>query len=283
MEPGERTAEVAPGGNVIGFMSTQPFTGYDNEAVSEGHAIPRPEVFAYDATTAKISCASCNPSGVPPVASTEGWEDERNANVGLSGNPAYPRRWINETNGIQIYFMTDQPLIPQDTNHRQDVYEWESQGSGSCQQSAGCVAPLSSVTAPAPASFIDASANGEDVFFVQRASLVPQAIDEDVKLYDARVNGGFPESSLACTGTGCQGAPPAPPAYATPASETFNGIGNYPPSSPPTTKSKAKPLTRAQKLAKALKTCRQMPKRRRSSCEKQARKLYGPAKKKGKR
>jgi hypothetical protein len=43
-------------------------------------------------------------------------------------------------------------------------------------------------------------------------------------------------------------------------------------------KTKPKALTRAQKLAKALKACKKKPKRERPSCEKQARKLYGRAK-----
>jgi hypothetical protein len=271
MEPGRRTAQVAPAGNALGFMSKEPLTGYDSDGL--------PEVFVYEAADEQLICASCNPSGTPPVPTSEGWEEERNANVGVGGTPMSMERWINETGGIQIYFMTGQPLIPQDTNHRQDVYEWQSDGSGGCRQSGGCVSPISSVTTPGPATFVDASSNGEDVFFTQRASLVPQAIDEDVKLYDARVNGGFPEASQACSGTGCQGVPPAPPAYATPASETFAGIGNYP---PVVQHGKAKPktLTRSQKLAKALKACRKKkPKKKRQACEKQARKQYGPVKK----
>ncbi len=41
----------------------------------------------------------------------------------------------------------------------------------------------------------------------------------------------------------------------------------------------AKPLTRAQNLAKALKACRRKPKKPRVGCEAQARKRYGPSKK----
>ena len=200
----------------------------------------------------------------------------------LSGSPSFMPRWVVESgDGVQVFFMTDQPLVAQDSNRRDDVYEWESRGLGGCAVAGGCVAPLSSVTSPEPATLIDASEFGNDVFFTQRASLVPSAVDEDVKLYDARVDGGFPESSLACSGTGCQGVPPSSPRYATPASATFSGIGNFPPPVP--VKVKVKSVTRTQKLAKALKVCRSKSKRRRGLCEKQARKQYGPAKKKGKR
>jgi hypothetical protein len=56
----------------------------------------------------------------------------------------------------------------------------------------------------------------------------------------------------------------APPAPATPVT-----------TAPP----KPKPLTRAQKLAKALKACKKEPKKKRAACEKRAEKDYGPLKK----
>jgi hypothetical protein len=52
-------------------------------------------------------------------------------------------------------------------------------------------------------------------------------------LYDARVGGGFPETTTACTGTGCQGVPPGSPVFATPSSVTFNGAGNFAQPPPP--------------------------------------------------
>jgi hypothetical protein len=99
-------------------------------------------------------------------------------------------------------------------------------------------------------------------------------------LYDVRVNGGFPQQSLACTGTGCQGVPPAPPAFATPSSATFSGTGNFAPH-PPT---KSKSETRAQKLAKALKKCHSLHNRRkRARCQRLAHARYGVRKTKSAR
>jgi hypothetical protein len=46
---------------------------------------------------------------------------------------------------------------------------------------------------------------------------------------------------------------------------------------------KKKPLTRAQKLAAALKVCHKQPKRKRASCERQARRKYGPPARKAKK
>jgi hypothetical protein len=288
LEPGSRTAEVSPNGKTVAFMSTRSLTGYDNHGVrgilnnGEVAYAELPEMFVYQADSARIVCASCNPAGAPPVRSSENWEDARNGWVTPSGSPAVQTHWINEA-GTEVYFMSNQPLVPQDTNGRLDVYQWQSNGAGECRQATGCVAPLSSITTPAPAFFIDASLDGSDVFFTQRASLVPRAIDEDVKLYDARVDGGFPEPSTACTGTGCQGVPPAPPQYATPASQTFSGSGNYPSSGPTRSSTTGKKLTRAQQLSRALKSCKEKPRKRRRSCEQQARKRYGHVRKAGKR
>jgi hypothetical protein len=118
---------------------------------------------------------------------------------------------------------------------------------------------------------------GENVFFSTADQLVPQDIDTQLDFYDARVGGGFPAPTapLACGGEACQGALSAPPIFGTPASVTFNGAGNLAPPTP----AKPKPLTRAQKLAKALKACHSKHDRhKRAACERQARKRYGPTK-----
>jgi len=229
---GLSSAEVASEGREVGFMSRLSLTGYENGGL--------PEVFVYDADVGRISCASCNAGGVPPVAPAEFEEGgERGGFVTVSANDTFRTRWIN-AEGSEVFFDTDQPLVSQDTNGHQDVYEWERDGTGSCGQSAGCISLLSTGTVPSNAYFVDSSANGDDAFFTTRALLVPRARDEDAKLYDARVDGGFSETTLACTGTGCQGVPPAPPIFATPSSATFNGVGNFEPSSTPVVKPRSK-------------------------------------------
>ncbi|MGA9283956.1 MAG: fibronectin type III domain-containing protein [Solirubrobacteraceae bacterium] len=299
VEPGERTAQVSSNGQAVVFMSRLALTGYDSYGSTGGSRAlgaefeDLPEVFVYEAGTGRLSCASCSSSGNPPASSTYIWEDEYNsyvpwAGTGTSVGVTSPLRFMNAT-GTRVFFLTNQPLVSQDTNSYQDVYEWENDGSGGCAQAGGCVAPISSVGSPGAAFFVDASVSGDDVFFEQRTSLVPLARDETVKLYDARVNGGFPETSLGCSGTGCQGVPPAPPIFATPASTTFSGVGNF---EAPATGRKATPKRksaarlRSEKLTKALRICRRrygQGKARRGVCEKQARQLYGTAKKRGKR
>jgi hypothetical protein len=170
----------------------------------------------------------------------------------------------------------------------QDVYEWERSGNGTCHEPTACIYLISSDLSREEAYLLDASASGGDVFFTTRAPLVPQDRDEKIDLYDAHeCTSASPCSqtdSLACTGAGCQGAPPAAPAYATPPSATFSGIGNFAPALSGKAKSKTAAQLRTEKLVHALKLCRgKHNKRKRTTCERQARRRYGAATPKAKK
>jgi hypothetical protein len=286
-----RMAEATPDGRQLLFRSYQPLTGYDSrEARPEGRALP--EVFVYDASTGRVSCASCNPTGARPRTELEPF----GGYVPPGGRYVYNYmpRWISE-DGSRVFFDSRDSLVPQATNirnpeeeegrkfteGRQDVYEWEREGAPSCPEKSparpngGCVFLLSGGSSTDDSFLIDSSADGSDVFFVSRAPLVPEAVNENMKLYDARVGGGFPKPTLACTGTGCQGVPPAPPIFTTPSSATFNGVGNFPP--PPAAKAKTPAQIRAEQLARALKSChKKKNKHKRAICEAQAKRRYGP-------
>jgi hypothetical protein len=268
-----RTAEVTPDGHGLVFESTQKLTSYDNQGVRE--------VYLYDVGTQRVVCASCAPSGASPTGE---------AHLQLSTSSDFMLRSISE-NGGRVFFDSNDRLVPRDVNGLENVYEWERPASGSesdnsCSRSSssfsevngGCVYLLSAGTGSEGAYFLDASASGNDVFFRSRDGLAPQADNENTALYDARVGGGFPEASTECTGSGCQGVPPAPPIFATPSSVTFNGVGNFPPSPAPV-EVKPKSLTTTQKLAAALKVCRKdKSRKKRASCEKDAHRRYGAAK-----
>jgi hypothetical protein len=122
------------------------------------------------------------------------------------------------------------------------------------------------------------SASGQNIYFQSTEQLAPQDHDSSPDIYDARVNGGFPAASAAvgCSGEGCQ-QPAAPvPVVAAPGSATFTG-----PVSAALPVAVAPPrrvvLTRAQKLAKALKLCKKDRARTvRARCERLARGRYAP-------
>jgi hypothetical protein len=93
--------------------------------------------------------------------------------------------------------------------------------------SQGCVSLISSGTSGEESAFLDASESGDDVFFLTSARLTASDLDTSLDLYDARVDGGFPEAikPVECSGDACQ-APASPPSDPTPASLSFQGAGN---------------------------------------------------------
>ncbi len=233
---------VAPSGEQLLFTSTASLTGYDNRDVRSGEA--NMEVFLYDATgdggQGLLRCVSCNPSGARPVGrgiqvlAGSGVEVRAAATIPLPQTQLYTQRVISD-DGRRVFFNSYDPLVLSDTNGKEDVYQWEAVGKGSCSEASpaysppngGCLALISSGESPSDSEFLDASASGEDVFFTTEQGLVPQDYGL-VDAYDARAGGGLPPPAglpAACEGEACQG-PYRPPNDPTPASSAFEGSGN---------------------------------------------------------
>jgi hypothetical protein len=229
-----RGAQVAPDGHSLVFMSEASLTGYDNHFL----AAMLPEAYVYAADSGQLSCVSCNPTGTSPTNSSS---------VSLPGSfsGSFMHRWISE-DGSRVFFESTEALVAQDTNGKQDVYEWERNGTGACKNARGCVYLLSGGTSTDNSYFLDASANGDDVFIISRAQLSPLDLGETFEVYDVRVGASQPLARQACSGTGCQGLPAATPPFATPSSVTFNGVGNFS-SLPPAV---VKPTKKTVKCAK---------------------------------
>ena len=190
--------------------------------------------------------------------------------------------------------------MPQDTNGNTDVYEYEPAGVGGCTPASttfntatgGCVGLISSGVASGESEFLDASATGADVFFTTRERLVPQDVDGLLDVYDAHeCTTGSPcapsseSSPEECRSAGaCRAAPqPQPSIFGAPPSALFTGLGNLVPEPPAKHRSAGgRALNQAEKLSKALASCRHRYKhqrKRRTTCEKHAHKAYGAAKK----
>ena len=195
---GQYTARVTPDGKSLAFNSTNSLTGYDNTDAKAGS--PDNEVFLYNAPANSLVCASCNPTGVRPIGPSS--IDPIEAGL-LSGGNTYLSRSLSD-DGSRLFFDSSDAITPRDNNTAQDVYEWEN----------GNARLISTGTDNDKSLFVDASATGNDVFFVTRQQLVRQDGDGGFDLYDARVNGGFPvpSSTAPCSGDSCKpGATPAPP------------------------------------------------------------------------
>jgi hypothetical protein len=218
-------AQISPNGAFLAFVSWQNLTGYDNLDLVSKRADP--EIFLYDAATNSLSCASCNPSGESPDAGgASEWD------IGILGSPpgGAPHRVFD--NG-RLFFTTGEKLLPADTDGTKDVYEYEG----------GQLHLMSSGTSSSDSLLLDASEGGYDVFFLTRQKLLPQDTNEEaLNIYDARVNGGFPDpvSPPACiTADACRTpVSPQPAIFGAPASQTFSGAGNL--AQPATAKANSK-------------------------------------------
>ena len=343
---GRLSVRVSPDGQFLAFMSDQSLTGYDNRASAPAaHDAPAEEVYLYDSGTEGVVCASCEPSGARPVGVFDPTAEEVLEHGEMLVDPSgdWAGRWLAGSlpewagfNGFnsqalyqsrylsdagRLFFDSPEALVPQDTNAKEDVYEYEPQGvpqgSHQCTSSlttfspsqGGCVGLISSGTSTSESAFLDASESGGEgehgetlsegageVFFLTAARLSAQDTDEAFDVYDAHECAGacpppppgesesFCESSETCRPGSSQAAVGASPASASPA-----GQGNLSAQQKvlaSKTTSKPKPLTRAQKLTRALKQCRvrhRHSRHKRAACEKAARKRYGPLKKAAKK
>lgn len=204
--PATGTARLSADGS-LAFLSKAELTGYDNADANTGE--PDSELYLYrpaqGGAPAELLCVSCNPTGERP----EGPTTIPGAPANGSTRAYRPRALSND--GNRLIFDSADRLFPLDTNAQPDVYQWEAFGRGDCTRAPGCVSLLSDGRDPHGASFVDASASGDDVYFITNASLVgvdPGSID----LYDARAGGGFPEPEkpIACNGDACQPLPGEP-------------------------------------------------------------------------
>jgi hypothetical protein len=309
------TSRSSPDGRFFAFMSQRSLTGYDNrDASPAAHEARDEEVFLYDSSTGRLTCASCDKNGSRPAGVFDGGSLVRTEEgVGLlsdreeawSGDwlaadlpgwtastgqsASYQSRYLSDSG--RLFFNTTEPLAQDDTNGKMDVYEYEPADVGSCGSEAGCTALISSGSSTHESAFLDASASGDDVFFLTAAALVSTDHDFGFDVYDARVCGPSgcvvppSTSTTSCDSIAeCRPSSSTIPSFGTPASATTPSGGNTVAKSgvlpakasvPPT----AKKPTRAQQLAKALKTCKKLKnKKKRATCEKTARKKYGPKK-----
>jgi hypothetical protein len=212
--------QVSANGAFLAFSSTSSLTGYENNGM--------PEIYLYSAASTRFECASCNPSGEAPTA----------------GGVELTRSTHQVSNNGQVFFQTEEALLPRDTNAQRNVYEFDY---------ASGLHLISSGTSSTAATLLDASESGDDVFFLGRQALVPQDSNQEANtIYDARMNGGFPETAVppACTtADACRSAPvPQPSIFGEPASQTFAGAGNL--ASSEAKPAKAKPKSKPVKCKK---------------------------------
>jgi hypothetical protein len=277
-----RTSRVSPSGRFLAFQSELPLTGYDNTP-ADGQPCPQPvregikrpyggrclEVFEYDAQSGGLVCVSCDRSGLPPTGDSmvpETFHGGENS-LGWESSTVQQRYLLDDG---RLFFQSEDALLPQATNGRLNIYEYEPEGVGQCAATGagGCVYLISTGESSGNSYFADASSDGRDVFILTGEQLVPQDGDEAVDVYDAREDGGFSSAQPPpCAGEACKPAvTPAPAIYGAPASTAFQGAGNITaapvakptkPTKPTKKTKKTKKAKRAKKTRKARKVVKQ--------------------------
>ena len=128
-------------GRYLAFLSTLSLTGYDNRDVVSGERDT--EVYLYDADSAQLTCASCDPTGARPTGldlSSGGTTPDGNTpmvnrsgtftggqaswwlagsvpgwtNIGTGGQDLYQSRYLSESG--ELFFDSTEALVPQDVN-----------------------------------------------------------------------------------------------------------------------------------------------------------------------
>ncbi len=290
-------AQTTPDGRYLTFSTVARLTPDDVNSAQD--------VYRYDSQTGEVVRVSIGEPSYPASNDNNTGANaeitEPNVHQSLGGAFAD----VNDTNrsitsdGSEIVFLTSASLQANDVNAASepssckfiatspgcDVYLWHdgvvSMISGG-RESAGHQSNGISGAVISP--------SGSDIYLATGAQLVGQDTDRLADVYDARLNGGFPApvAPPSCTGEEwtCQGNGSHQPAPSSAqGSATQPPGGNLTPASFVETEepaAKPKRLTKAQKLAAALKACRKKPRSRRAFCERQARKKYAPAKKRKK-
>jgi hypothetical protein len=284
-----RPVQATPDGRFLVFASSQP-------GLTPGDTATADQLFEYDAQTGELVRVSQGEDG----------NDDNGNDASISVNPeriveleyyfyenpspqaeafrSSINRSVVADDGMSVVFESAGRLSRLATAAEQgctSVYEYRSSGSiadGGVHLISDGVDVQPSRGGQCGSTFLDMDTDGENILFETDDSLLPSDTDgAQPDVYDARVDGGFalPPLSADCRGEGCLGAPGVSPTLAGAGSGAVSGGGNLPSVvSPVVVKPRVKSLTRAQKLAKALKECRRGPRRRRAVCEARARKRY---------
>lgn len=113
--------------------------------------------------------------------------------------------------------------------------------------------------------------SGEDVFFTTTDQLVPQDVDTQVDIYDARIDGGFalPSVQSSCSEDACQGSlagayqPPTPTTPSLAGESAVTAVSSTPVSVKTAKRTKTRAKAKKQRRRKHTRSARRAAKGRR--------------------
>jgi hypothetical protein len=221
-QEGGQWARVSPDGKQLLFVSegSADLAGYDQgTSCPEGASTRCKEVYLYSAADSeggeRLQCVSCSSAGLAASGDADfNAADGSSLFVAITVGGPYLNHALS-IDGRLVFFTSAERLSPYDENNIGDVYEFDS--------TSGQVSLISGGRPGVASSFLDASSDGRDVFFLTRSPLLAGDGNQLTDVYDARVGGGFAEAPAPpppCASTlACRPATSAPPAA--PAAESL--------------------------------------------------------------
>jgi hypothetical protein len=220
---------ITPDGSVVVFRSADPSLNAVGGATNGGTQ----QYYRYDDRDRSLTCLSCPQDGSAPFA---GISSESTLSVGASIGPnTAPLSDDGET----IAFPAPSPLVAADQNTPSqpgafanraatDVYEWRDGRLFLITDGLNNWPENPNWTERGEPNAAGVSPSGRDLYFIVAAQYTPDAPDGYMRLYDARIGGGFefPEKPRPCPLEVCQGTPKGVPEEQEAASGNFSGLGN---------------------------------------------------------
>jgi hypothetical protein len=216
------------------------------------------DVYRYDAETGQLDRVSGGESGYDANGNNSSFDATitgADADGQVKHQYELDSRAISE-DGSRIVFSSAEALSPMAINNLPNVYEWHEEAG----EQEGHVSIVSDGSSETPDTHAVISPDGRNVFFTTTQGLVPQDTDGAPDVYDARIEGGFPQQPAPrqqCSSDACQGPLTIPAPLLVPGSVSQAPGGNFGPAPVPVATVKAK------KKVKAKRKVRPKPKRKR--------------------
>jgi hypothetical protein len=267
--------QISADGKHAAFLTRAELTGYSHKYF-DNFGVERTsfQMYAFDAFTGDVQCASCNPTGTPPTILRSdppgNVVNQSSADVMASKNG----RFMSDDG--RVAFATADRLAPRDTNRHIDVYEYvdgrpQLITSGTTDRD---LFPSLAIIFTGVNTGLEAiSRDGVDIYFSTYETLVSQ--DQNgpfIKMYVARVNGGFavPGELLPCEAADeCHGETSTPPSNPE--------VGTGTPYSVPGNHLQAQRRRAAKRKQRQLRRKRQLRKRRLRQRQLRKKRLRGAA------
>ncbi len=243
----ELSAQTTPSGGDLLFVTKSRLVVTDNDTARDA--------YRYDLASDELTRVSTAVSGT-------GGNGEFDARI-LAAGPAASGAISDD--GSKIVFNTEEALSPLDGNRAPDSYLW-SEGEPEDGHVKGQVSLISTGAARGGSNGAMITGSGKDVYFETPAALVPADVDLLPDVYDARIDGGFPNAPSACSVAAetCN-TPPTP----APTPGNLPGSMQPGPENPPPAK-KTCPKGKVLKKGKCVKKTSKKPKKHKKSHHKRA-------------